>query len=68
MAETCLLGAAAENHIVCPGWSKSILLYRRDGRLHCKARDDLFIDDMDKGAAADGAVRADAGVDPGVLD
>ncbi|MGQ0636118.1 MAG: FHA domain-containing protein [Planctomycetaceae bacterium] len=42
--DTCLLGPAADNHIRCPGWPQTVLLFRRDGRLHCKARDDLFID------------------------
>lgn len=43
MDDTCLLGPTSENHIRCPGWPQSLLLYRRDGKLHCKARDDLFI-------------------------
>ncbi|MSR57149.1 MAG: hypothetical protein EXS05_05705 [Planctomycetaceae bacterium] len=44
MHDTCLLGPAAENHIVCPDWPQSLLLYRQGGALCCKSRDDLFID------------------------
>ena len=44
MDETCLVGPAAENHIHCPDWPQSLLLYRQSGKLHCKARDELFID------------------------
>lgn len=43
MEDTCLLGPTVENHILCPRWPQSIILYRRDGQLFCKARDDLFI-------------------------
>lgn len=45
MDDTCLLGPTAENHIRCPDWTQSLLLYRRDGGLYCKARDDLFINE-----------------------
>lgn len=45
MDDTCLLGPTAENHIHCPDWTQSLLLYRREGGLYCKARDDLFIND-----------------------
>jgi hypothetical protein len=43
MDDTCLLGPAPENHIQCPGWPQSLLLFRREDGLHCKSRDDLFI-------------------------
>jgi hypothetical protein len=43
MDDTCLLGPAGENHVCCPRWPQALLLYRRDGQLFCKARDDLFI-------------------------
>jgi len=43
MDQTCLVGPGAENHIRCPGWPQSVLLYRRDGRLWCKSRDELFL-------------------------
>lgn len=43
MDETCLVGPGPENHIRCPGWPHSVLLFRRDGRLWCKSRGELFI-------------------------
>lgn len=43
MDETCLIGPTAENHIRCPGWPHAVLLFRRDGRLWCKSRDELFL-------------------------
>ena len=44
MDETCLVGPGPENHIRCPGWPGSVLLFRREGQLWCKSRDDLFLD------------------------
>lgn len=43
MDDTCLLGPAVDNHIQCPAWPQAVLLFRREGKLHCKARDDLFM-------------------------
>lgn len=43
MDETCLLGPGPENHVRCPDWSGSVLLYRRNGGLYCKSREELFI-------------------------
>jgi len=43
MDDTCLVGPGPENHIRCPGWPGSVLLFRREGRLWCKSRDELFI-------------------------
>jgi hypothetical protein len=43
MDETCLVGPGPENHIRCPGWKNSVLLFRRDGKLWCKSRETLFI-------------------------
>jgi len=43
MDETCLIGPGPENHIRCPTWPHSVLLFRRDGRLWCKSRGELFI-------------------------
>jgi len=44
MNDTCLLGPSADNHIRCPAWPVSLLLYRRDGQLWIKGREDLFLD------------------------
>lgn len=43
MDDTCLIGPGPENHIRCPGWSQSVLLFRREGRLWCKSRGELFL-------------------------
>ncbi len=57
MDETCLLGAGRENHIRCPDWSESVLLYRKDGGFRCKSSSDLVI----AGKVAGG----DAAIEPG---
>lgn len=44
MQDVCLLGATSENHVVCPGWPETVMLFRRDGELWCRSRGDLFID------------------------
>jgi hypothetical protein len=44
MDDTCLLGPGRENHIGCPNWPDSILLMRRDDKLWCKSRMEIFID------------------------
>jgi hypothetical protein len=44
MDETCLLGPGAENHIRCRDWAVPVLLHKRDGRLHCKSRSEVFVD------------------------
>jgi len=43
MDQTCLLGATADNHVCCPGWPESVLLYRRGDQLCCKSRGELFL-------------------------
>jgi hypothetical protein len=43
MDDTCLIGPGPENHIRCHCWPGSVLLFRRDGRLWCKSRDELFL-------------------------
>jgi len=43
MDETCLLGSGRENHVRCPDWNDSVLLYRQQGRFHVKCHSDMFI-------------------------
>lgn len=43
MDETCLLGPGRENHIVCPDWPVSVVLFRRKGEFFCKSRGELFV-------------------------
>ena len=59
MNDTCLMGASAENHIRCPSWQFSLLLFRRNAELWIKGRDDLFLDGRHApsgGALASGSV------------
>ena len=35
MAETCVLGPAVNSHIVCRGWSHSVVLHRLGDSLYC---------------------------------
>ena len=44
MDETCLLGPGGENHVQCPDWPESVVLFRRGGQFCCKSRADLFVD------------------------
>jgi hypothetical protein len=41
--DNCLLGPGKENHIVCPGWPDTLVLFRRDGKWHCKSRMNLAV-------------------------
>ncbi|EDL60582.1 FHA domain-containing protein [Gimesia maris] len=38
MAETCLLGANSENHVVCPHWPGTVILYRQGNQVLCRSR------------------------------
>lgn len=42
--ENCLLGPGPENHIVCPNWPDSLVLFQRNGKWHCKSRMNLAVD------------------------
>lgn len=37
MEQTCLIGPSGDCHIVCPDWLQTVILFRRDGKLWCKA-------------------------------
>jgi len=37
MAESCVLGASADNHVVCPGWSRDVLLFRDGPQIKCRS-------------------------------
>ncbi len=37
MEQTCLIGPTSDCHIVCPEWEQTVILFRRDGKLWCKA-------------------------------
>jgi hypothetical protein len=44
MHDVCLLGRGEESHIRCPEWPETVVLFRREGKLWCKSRAELFID------------------------
>ncbi len=37
MAESCLLGNSANNHVVCRDWKHDLVLFRKNGDLACRA-------------------------------
>lgn len=37
MAESCVLGASSANHVVCPGWSRDVLLFRDGPEIKCRS-------------------------------
>jgi hypothetical protein len=44
MEQTCLLGPARDNHVVCPEWNETVLLYRKDDGFWCKSQSQVAID------------------------
>ncbi len=44
LADTCLLGAGDENHIVCHDWLGQVLLVRQGLELWCRSRQALTVD------------------------
>ncbi len=44
MAESCVLGPKNQNHVLCRDWSNDVVLFRRDGRLYCRAKEGIEVD------------------------
>lgn len=44
MADTCVMGPAAGNHVVCRDWPCDVVLYRQHGGLYCRSAAPLQID------------------------
>jgi hypothetical protein len=44
MDETCLLGPTADNHVVCPDWNETVLLYRKGDGFWAKSQSQIAID------------------------
>ena len=45
MHETVLLGPGSENHVRCPDWSTSVVLFRRnENELWCRSREQIAVD------------------------
>jgi hypothetical protein len=44
MEQTCLLGPARDNHVLCSDWSETVLLYRKADGFWCKSQSQIAID------------------------
>jgi hypothetical protein len=44
MADTCVLGPGAQNHVVCRHLTQDVVLYRQHGGLYCRSAGPLEID------------------------
>jgi hypothetical protein len=44
MDETCLLGPTADNHVVCPDWNQTVLLYRKSDGFWVKSQSPISVD------------------------
>ena len=51
MAESCVLGPSQQNHVVCRDFDSDVVLFRRDGELHCRSLTPIEVD----GRRCDGA-------------
>ena len=43
MEDNCLLGPGQDQHVVCAGWTESVVLFRRNGQFWCKSRNPVSI-------------------------
>jgi hypothetical protein len=44
MADTCILGPGANNHVICRHWPHDVILYRQHGGLYCRSDGALEVD------------------------
>lgn len=44
LADTLIVGPGRGSHIVCPGWSDELILFRRQGQLYVRSDSDLQVD------------------------
>ena len=44
MAESCVIGAKVNSHIVCPDWPAEIVLFRQGDALLCRSTVDMIVD------------------------
>jgi FHA domain len=44
MADTCVLGPAAHNHVVCRHWPHDVVLHRQHGSLYCTSATPIEVD------------------------
>jgi len=43
MEDNCLLGPGRDQHVICPGWTESLVLFRRNGQFWCKSRNPVSV-------------------------
>ncbi len=48
MAESCILGPSTANHIVCPEWTREVILFRRGEELFCRIAGKFMIDGVEQ--------------------
>ncbi|MCA9014317.1 MAG: hypothetical protein KDA77_03200 [Planctomycetaceae bacterium] len=53
MADTCLLGPASENHVVCINWPGTVILYRQGDQIQCRSKWEIYANEE---PASEGAV------------
>ncbi len=46
MHDSCLLGPGMENHIPCKEWKECVILFKRENKIYCQSRADLFLNDQ----------------------
>lgn len=44
LSDTCVMGPATQNHVVCRHWPSDVVLYRQHGGLHCRSEAPFEID------------------------
>ena len=44
MSDTCIIGPAANSHVICRDWSQEIVLFRRGEQFYCRSDASLEID------------------------
>jgi hypothetical protein len=47
MAESCVMGPAWHNHLVCRDWTDDVVLYRQDDQLICRSSGPLEVDGIE---------------------
>jgi hypothetical protein len=57
MADSCVLGPNRHCHVRCRDWQHDVVVYRHDGRLYCRAEQQITID----GEPADGEYEIQSG-------
>lgn len=43
MEDNCLMGPGRDHHVLCDGWSETVVLFRRNGEFWCKSRNPVSV-------------------------